>query len=256
MSTWREPFPQWALSEVEDRVTAQTELPPLPPHAPHAPPRTPPLSPHTTPHRRWTRDEPTPKSDTEHAVLKKQTSNNLTSFALPALPPSRAPHTARRRPSHHLHPVFAGVTGIVPRDRSRSRTRTPTLESATNAGGAPPRHASEPTYGELVSLSALRKVPGHLGRECQPSWLGRRGRVRTKKVAARVCTRRAPSHTVQSCVSGPFGALEPNGAYSGGAPHPRWRQVNLDSISVGAHGLGAKLRLATAPLGAPLPTTL
>jgi len=55
--------------------------------------------------------------------------------------------------------------------------------------------------------------------------------VRTKKVAARVCTRRAPSHTVQSCVSGPFGALEPNGAYSGGAPHPRWRQVNLDSIS-------------------------
>ena len=55
--------------------------------------------------------------------------------------------------------------------------------------------------------------------------------MRTKKVAARVCTRRAPSHTVQSCVSGPFGALEPNGAYSGGAPHPRWRQVNLDSIS-------------------------
>ena len=99
------------------------------------------------------------------------------------------------------------------------------------AGGAPPRHASEPTYGELVSLSALRKVPGHIGRECQPSWLGRRGRGRTKKVAARVCTRRAPSHTVQSCVSGPFGALEPNGAYSGGAPHtPRWRQVNLDSV--------------------------
>ena len=80
--------------------------------------------------------------------------------------------------------------------------------------------------------------------------------MRTKKVAARVCTRRAPSHTVQSCVSGPFGALEPNGAYSGGAPHPRWRQVNLDSISVGARGLGAKLALATAPLGAPLPTTL
>ena len=107
----------------------------------------------------------------------------------------------------------------------------PALEPATSAGGAPPRHASEPTYGELVSLSALRKVPGHLGRECQPSWLGRRGRGRTKKVAARVCTRRAPSHTVQSCVSGPFGALEPNGAYSGGAPHtPRWRQVNLDSI--------------------------
>ena len=95
MSTWREPFPQWALSEVEDRVTAQTELPPLPPHAPPAPPRTPPPSPHTAPHRRWTREEPTPKSDTEHAVLKKQTSNNLTSFALPALPPSRAPHTAR-----------------------------------------------------------------------------------------------------------------------------------------------------------------
>ena len=67
--------------------------------------------------------------------------------------------------------------------------------------------------------------------------------MRTKKVAARVCTRRAPSHTVQSCVSGPFGALEPNGAYSGGAPHPRWRQVNLDSISVGARGLGAKLPL-------------
>ena len=117
MSTWREPFPQWALSEVEDRVTAQTELPPLPPHAPHAPPRTPSPTPHTTPHRRWTRDEPTPKSDTEHAVLKKQTSNNLTSFALPALPPSRAPYTERRRPSHHLHPVFAGVTSIVLRDR-------------------------------------------------------------------------------------------------------------------------------------------
>lgn len=80
--------------------------------------------------------------------------------------------------------------------------------------------------------------------------------MRTKKVAARVCTRRAPSHTVQSCVSGPFGALEPNGAYSGGAPHPRWRQVNLDSISVAAHGLGAKLLLTTAPLGAPLPTPL
>ena len=49
MSTWKEPFPQWALSEVEDRVTAQTELPPVPPHAPthpHAP-----LPPHHTPHR-------------------------------------------------------------------------------------------------------------------------------------------------------------------------------------------------------------
>ena len=81
--------------------------------------------------------------------------------------------------------------------------------------------------------------------------------MRTKKVAARVCTRRAPSHTVQSCVSGPFGALEPNGAYSGGAPHtPRWRQVNLDSISVGARGIGAKLPFATAALGAPLPTRL
>ena len=228
MSTWKEPFPQWALSEVEDRVTAQTELPPIPPHAPHAPPRTPPPSPHTTPHRRWTRDEPTPKSDTEHAVLKKQTSNYLTSFALPALPPSRGtPHRAssplsppppRVRRRHWHRPPRPSRT----RRPSRSRTPTPTLESATNAGGAPPRHASEPTYGELVSLSALRKVPGHLGRECQPSWLGRRGRVRTKKVAARVCTRRAPSHTVQSCVSGPFGALEPNGAYSGGAPH---RQV-------------------------------
>ena len=169
-------------------------------------------------------------------MLKKETSNNLTSSAQPALPP-RAPHTARHRPSYHLHRVFAGVTGIVLRGhlerggRAISRTPTATLESATNAGGAPPRHASEPTHGELVSLSALRKVPGHLGRECQPSWLGRRGRVRTKKVAARVCTRRAPSHTVQSCVSGPFGALEPNGAYSGGAPHPRWRQVNLDLIS-------------------------
>ena len=116
MSTWREPFPQWALSEVEDRVTAQAELPPVPSYAPHAllPP---PPTPHTAPHRRWTRDEPTPKSDTEHAVLKKQTSNNLTSFALPALPPSRARHTERRRPSHHLLPVFAGVTGIVLRDR-------------------------------------------------------------------------------------------------------------------------------------------
>ena len=116
MSTWREPFPQWALSEVEDRVTAQAELPPVPSYAHHAllPPHP---TPHTVPHRRWTRDEPTPKSDTEHAVLKKQTSNNLTSFALPALPPSRAPHTERRRPSHHLHPVFAGVTGIVLRDR-------------------------------------------------------------------------------------------------------------------------------------------
>ena len=114
---------------------------------------------------------------------------------------------------------------------SWASTRTSRRPATISAGGAPPRHASEPTYGELVSLSALRKVPGHLGRECQPSWLGRRGRVRTKKVAARVCTRRAPSHTVQSCVSGPFGALEPNGAYSGGAPHPRWRQVNLDSVS-------------------------
>ena len=161
-------------------------------------------------------------------MLKKQTSNYLTSLALPALPPSRGtPHRAplplsppppRVRRRHWQRPPRPPRT----RRPSRSRTPTPTLESATNAGGAPPRHASEPTYGELVSLSALRKVPGHLGRECQPSWLGRRGRVRTKKVAARVCTRRAPSHTVQSCVSGPFGALEPNGAYSGGAPH---RQV-------------------------------
>ena len=45
---------------------------------------------------------------------------------------------------------------------------------------------------------------------------------RTKTAQARVCPRRVPSHTVKSCVSGPLGALEQNGAYSGGAPH---RQV-------------------------------
>lgn len=48
MSTWREPFPQWALSEVEDRVTAQAELPPVPPYAPPRTPTHP--SPHTTHH--------------------------------------------------------------------------------------------------------------------------------------------------------------------------------------------------------------
>ena len=71
------------------------------------------------------------------------------------------------------------------------------------------------------------------------------------------CRRRAPSHTVQSCVSGPFGALEPNGAYSGGAPHtPRWRQVDLESIS-SARGTDTKFApcatFAIALLGAPLP---
>ena len=66
---------------------------------------------------------------------------------------------------------------------------------------------------------ALRKVPGHYGRECQPSRPGRRGCGRTKTAPARVCPLRVPSHTIQSCVSGPLGALEQNGAYSGGAPH-------------------------------------
>ena len=84
------------------------------PHAPHAP-----LAPHTphTPHRRWTRDEPTHEIRRRTCRVEKQTSNYLTSFALPALPPSLAPHTECRRPvSTTPPPVFAGVTGIILRE--------------------------------------------------------------------------------------------------------------------------------------------
>ena len=71
-------------------------------------------------------------------------------------------------------------------------TRTSRRRATISAGGAPPRHASEPTYGELVSLTALRKVPGHLGRECQPSGLGRRGGGRTEMAYKPEFARAAP----------------------------------------------------------------
>ena len=78
------------------------------PHTPHAP---------HPPHRRWTRDEPTHEIRRRTCRVEKQTSNYLTSFALPALPPSLAPHTERRRPvSTTPPPVFAGVTGIILRE--------------------------------------------------------------------------------------------------------------------------------------------
>ena len=79
--------------------------------------------------------------------------------------------------------------------------------------GAPPRHASEPTYGELrLSSPALRKVPGHLGSECQPSWPGRRGCGRTETALGPEFARAAPPAIRYShACRGPSGPLNRTG---------------------------------------------
>ena len=139
-------------------------------HAPHIP--------HTHTYRRWTRDEPTHEIRRRTCRVEKQTSNYLTSFALPALPPSLAPLTECRRPvSTTPPPVFAGVTGIILRDHlerggrpvrallPRARVGECRWGTAKTRFGANIRRASLSFCSEESPRASRQRVPAVMVRE-------------------------------------------------------------------------------------------
>ena len=161
----------------------------------------------------------------------------------PTLPRCTRPPSRTARESHTLSPVRPIAPAILndaarPSGAGQSRHRPPFRSSAASSAialsllglrvslslwratiecycrcGAPPRHASEPTYGELrLSSPALRKVPGHLGSECQPSWPGRRGCGRTETALGPEFARAAPPAIRYShACRGPSGPLNRTG---------------------------------------------
>ena len=170
----------------------------------------------------------------------------------PTLPRCTRPPSRTARESHTLSPVRPIAPAILndaarPSGAGQSRHRPPFRSSAASSAIA------LSLLGLRVSLSLagdnrmllqvwgtaktrfganIRRAPPlfpcseespRASRQRVPAVMARAAWMRAHGDGprARVCPRRAPSHTVQSCVSGPFGALEQNGAYSGGAPHTR-----------------------------------
>ena len=117
-------------------------------------------------------------------------------------------------------------------------------------GTAETRHRSKHTEGHKPSTPSSEESPRAL-RQRVPALRARSPRVRAhgEGPRARVCPPHGSGHRVQSCVSGPFGALEQNGAHSGRVPTPGRRCAARPATTTGAaarRGLRWRRRRARA----------
>ena len=127
-----------------------------------------------------------------------------------------------------------------------------TARRVARAGGARPRHATgaNTRRGHNPSTPSSEESPRAL-RQRVPALRARSPRVRAhgEGPRARVCPPHGSGHRVQSCVSGPFGALEQNGAHSGRVPTPGRRCAARPATTTGAaarRGLRWRRRRARA----------
>ena len=123
--------------------------------------------------------------------------------------------------------------------RRRAPRAPPRIHRSTRRlsrwGTAETRHRSKHTEGHKPSTPSSEASPRAL-RQRVPALRARSPRVRAhgEGPRARVCPPHGSGHRVQSCVSGPFGALEQNGAHSGRVPTPGRRCAARPATTTGA----------------------
>ena len=145
-----------------------------------------------------------------------------------ARPPAHRPEGGPRR--GRAHKIAARPQGGAPTTQDLfSRAEDPrapvrihrSTRRLSRWGTAETRHRSKHTEGHKPSTPSSEESPRAL-RQRVPALRARSPRVRAhgEGPRARVCPPHGSGHRVQSCVSGPFGALEQNGAHSGRVPTP------------------------------------